>query len=71
MSGRCWISIAGPADAQVVTLEPKVPGDDLDQVAKAFHQHLLDFTLRARIDEETRPIREALVRTALAEAFPR
>ena len=67
-TGSFSVFVRGAGDVQVdVELTPRGENDDRD-LAGDFSNALIDAHLRARIAEETRPIRELLVAQAFCEA---
>ena len=70
-SARCNIRIETPDEAHAtVTFESStLRREDLQYLSQLFANRLLHLGLQQRINEETRPIREALTKAALYEAL--
>jgi len=67
-TGNCSVFVRGAGEGQVaVDLTPRSESDARD-LAGDFSNALIDASLRARIAEETRTIRELLVAQAFCEA---
>jgi len=65
-SDRCYVRIVDGADAPAVEISSKGPECDLEQIAKDFHNELIDQELREHIRNETQHIQEMIVREAFA-----
>ena len=63
---RCYVRILSGSDAPVVEIASRAPECDLQQVAREFHNDLIDQELRERIRNETRHIQEMIVSEAFA-----
>ncbi|HVE73305.1 MAG TPA: His-Xaa-Ser system protein HxsD [Thermoanaerobaculia bacterium] len=69
LSGRCSVAVRrGDGSAVEIEFTARDSADSLAGLPRELDDLLLDYTLRARIAEETRPIRELLVAQAFCEA---
>ena len=64
---HCWLESEEGARI-LVGFRLTAPSADLDAIRGEFGNSLIDFGLRASIEEKTRAVREAIVSAALAEA---
>lgn len=63
----CWLQAEGPSGI-VVGFRRKDESGDPDIIKGDFANALIDFALRARIDTDTRTVRDVIVAAALTEA---
>jgi His-Xaa-Ser system protein HxsD len=65
-TGRCNLEIVpNNRGSLTVTLTRPNSNKSLSELKSEFHTELLDYSLRYRIEIETKPIREAFIRAAL------
>jgi len=68
-TGQYFVSVVRAGDAEVlIGLKPKAPGLALSSLASEFLNQLLDQQLRVELTEQTKALRENIVRQAFVEA---
>ncbi|MDM4772931.1 His-Xaa-Ser system protein HxsD [Solimonas sp. SE-A11] len=69
-TGQFWIEISRRDDGFAVALKPRAQATNTDSLRQEFFTALLDESLREQILDQTREIRDTLVRKAFMGAQP-
>jgi His-Xaa-Ser system protein HxsD len=64
-----WLE-PGDGEEIIVALTPKRAGEYIETLSGDFGNALIDYALRHQVSQETRNVRDALIRSALSGAVP-